>query len=397
MIWRWDQGRAAYFTYSNIQSISKVLVNYNGANMSAVDSAFRNDLMAETGLPFAPSRYTIKRNYKRVFECSMLASFVGNRLIASDICRAIAANHPVMATVDGYLYEVAKRFRYPYPAFDNYSVVKQICFPFLAMLKLLLSRAIEANSIDQTLTLEDVGSYLIANNVNGLEDIDFYMSLSGKSFSFESHSSSDQKRQVREMMSFIGQHSFLRYANSNLYISGIDIASCKQIFQSLQPYNTTIFSSNPVDDFIKLTAFTSAATPYISGMSESDEMLESFEVEEGKKVFVSHFKIERDSRLRKRFLEVHPSPVCDICERNMHVIYPWTENMLEIHHVKPLSSFQSDEHTTSIDDVVGLCPSCHRAVHIFYREYLRSKNISDFSTDEDALTAYRSAKEGVTK
>ena len=68
MIWRWDQGRASYFTFSNIQNISRVLVRYNGALMQTVDSSFRDDLMNETGLPFAPSHYTIKRNYKRVFE-----------------------------------------------------------------------------------------------------------------------------------------------------------------------------------------------------------------------------------------------------------------------------------------------------------------------------------------
>lgn len=60
MIWRWDQGRTAYFTYESIWKIAPVLLNYNGANMRLVDSSFRDKLVEKTGLPFAPQHYTIK-------------------------------------------------------------------------------------------------------------------------------------------------------------------------------------------------------------------------------------------------------------------------------------------------------------------------------------------------
>lgn len=90
MIWRWDQGRSSYFHYNNILKVAAVLLEFNGADMEISDAVFREQLLAKTGLPFAPGRYTVKRNYKRVFECSMLATYIGNRLVISDIGRAIA-------------------------------------------------------------------------------------------------------------------------------------------------------------------------------------------------------------------------------------------------------------------------------------------------------------------
>lgn len=106
MLWRWDQGRSNYFQFDSIMKIAPVLLQYNGADMRLVDSQFRKDIMEATGLPFAPSTYSIKRNYKRVFECMMLASYIGQRLIVSEIGRSIANKDPYLTNVDGYLYEI---------------------------------------------------------------------------------------------------------------------------------------------------------------------------------------------------------------------------------------------------------------------------------------------------
>lgn len=233
MIWRWDQGRTTYFDYGKIVKIASVLLEFNGADMQAVDSAFRDRLTAVTELPFAPPSYTVKRNYKRVFECAMLATYIGNRLIISDIGRALAEGDSRFNTADKYLFEVGRRFRYPYPAFNNYSDVKSTCFPFLSILKLLFARALRDGNPNAIISLEDIGGCLIANNVTGLEDLDFYWDISAKSFSFDSYSSNDQKRQVREMMSFVGQYSFLIYRNSTLQLTGISLDEIEGAFENL--------------------------------------------------------------------------------------------------------------------------------------------------------------------
>ena len=82
----------------------------------------------------------------------------------------------------------------------------------------------------------------------------------------------------------------------------------------------------------------------------------------------------------------------------MTIVYPWTENMLEVHHLLPLSSFDDEykeNHTTSIEDVVGLCPSCHRAIHIYYKKYLVEEEKNDFESPEEAKLVYSSAKSEV--
>lgn len=400
MIWRWDQGRTIYFNFEAIENTAHVLLTYNGANMQTVDSAFRDDLVKSTNLPFAPQRYTIKRNYKRVFECSMLATYINNRLIISDLGRAIANGDSRVSSPDGYLFELERRFRYPFPAFNNYLEVKGVCFPFFAMLKLLLARAIRESNTQAKIDLDMIGSYLIANNVSGLEDLDFYCNISAKPFTFDSYSTSDQKRQVREMMSFIGQHSYLAYSNSELSLSGLSLDECKTMFEHLRPFETDVTSHNPVDDFLKLTAFSSKVEVLPQWEQEDAETLEKFSVQEGKKVFSSHFSRERNPALRRKYIKKHPDPICDICGRNMRIIYPWTENILEIHHLLPLSSFDGEDitnHGTSLNDVVGICPSCHRAVHLFYKKYLEVNKLSDFTSDTEAREAYFTAKSEVKK
>ena len=396
MIWRWDQGRTTYFNFSAICKIAKVLARYNGADMQVVDSGFRDELMHETGLPFAPQHYTVKRNYKRVFQCQLLATYIGNRLFVSDIGRAIANQDPGVSTADGYLYEVMRRFRYPFPAFQNYSDARNVCYPFFAILKLLFAKALRTGNTQVSITLDEIGAHLIANSVSGLEDLDFYWELSPREYSFDTYSSSDQRRQVREMMSFVGQTSFLMYTDSKLTLIGKGLEEYEDAFNSLVPYSDEVNAHNAVDDFLKITAYSSDDSKIIPGVNEDDAALQHFEVEEGKLIFVSHFSRERDSALRKEFIKLHPDPVCEICKRNMRVMYPWTENMLEIHHLCPLVSFSGDdEHTTTVDEVVGICPSCHRAVHLYYKRYLQEKQRTDFESTEEASEVYNQAKSEV--
>ena len=122
--------------------------------------------------------------------------------------------------------------------------------------------------------------------------------------------------------------------------------------------------------------------------------MENFSTVEGKKVFKGHFTYERSPKLRKEYIKVNPCPICSVCGRDMHIVYPWTENMLEVHHVCPLSSHDGSEgHETKMEDVVGVCPSCHRAIHLYYKQYLIKNKQSDFMSKDEAKTVYLEAKE----
>ena len=398
MIWRWDQGRTQYFSIDSIQRIAKVLSRYNGANVSDINSTFRNDLMANTSLPFAPQNYTIKRNYKRVFECSLLATFLNNRLIVSDICLALAKDDPYLNDANGFLHEVATRFRYPFPAFNNYSDVRGVYFPFLAMQKMILARFLAGHpNAPVRLSLDEVGGYLIANSVTGLENLDFYKTLKPKAFSFDAYSSNDQQRQVREMMAFIGQQSWLVYNNSCLILQGIDENDALLLFESLSPFPSAIdvTSASAVDDYVKITRY-GGAPQWVVSNEESEEAIANFSFSEGKKVFTQHLKRERNSSVRKMFINAHPDPVCDFCGKNLQHLYPWTNNMLEIHHIWPLSASDSQRQTV-LEDLVGVCPSCHRAIHLFYKKYLTLSSRTDFLDKQDAINAYNEARCSMNK
>ena len=393
MIWRWDQGRSGYFRVDTIVSMAKVLAQYDGRDIRDRDNSFRADLMQATGQPFAPDRYTIKRNYKRVFECALLATCNGDILVASDICKALANDDTFFNTSEDYLLEFERRFRYPFPAFQNYDDFVGRCYPFLAILKLLIARGLNNPTSQPSLSIEEIGRYLIANNVSGTEPIEFYKELAPREFSFTDEGGEDHLRQVREMLKFISQHNYLSYTGGSLIMPILSEEQLMHLSATLAPFDSSQPAANEIEDFIQITRLTS---PERAVVIEDVPSLEDFQIVEGTRVFQNHFSRERSAKLRKKFIERNPEPVCDICGNNMKEVYPWTDFMLDVHHITPLSSsFEEGHGITTASDVVGLCPSCHRAVHVYYKNYLSRNSKSDFDSKEEARAVYYQAKESM--
>ena len=161
-MWRWDQGRLLYFQFDVLKEIAKVLVKFDNADVAQCESIFRNALVNDTGMPFLPTHYTIKRNYSRVFQCSFLANFIGTKLIVTDICRDLANEDGAQKSVDDYLFNYIPRFRFPFPAFDNYNATEQRIYPFCAIIKFLLSRAERGD--EAKVSLDDIFYYISSNN-----------------------------------------------------------------------------------------------------------------------------------------------------------------------------------------------------------------------------------------
>ena len=116
---------------------------------------------------------------------------------------------------------------------------------------------------------------------------------------------------------------------------------------------------------------------------------------EGKRVRVEHVRTERSPRLRKMFFASIPEPyLCDMCGLNPKQRYPWTENILEIHHILPLTSpLAITLQGTSLDDVVGVCPNCHKSIHAYYKAWLNTRLQEDFHSKREATAVYLEAKE----
>ena len=86
---------------------------------------------------------------------------------------------------------------------------------------------------------------------------------------------------------------------------------------------------------------------------------------EGAQVLVTHTQRERDARLveraKKRFRKAHGRLFCEACGFDFQVKYgSLGKDFIEAHHVTPLTE---GPRTTRPDDLLMLCPNCHRMVH----------------------------------
>lgn len=392
--WRWDQGRVLYFQYDVLKEIARVLVRFNGKNVNdnEIAATFKEALQADTGMPFLPENYKVNRNYSRVFQCSMLATTKDKGiLIVTDICRQLAADISLFDSADDYLFEILNRFRFPYPAFQDYNNNDERVYPFCAILKYLIAQKLMGN--EASMTLEDICHYIIGNDCNGLEDIEHYKSLPRTSYM----ASGDCLRQLREMTVFISQLSFLKIFNRRIFL---DVVSCEEALAILQDLIKPVRREalgDKIEEFLSITKLNrNIVIP--TNIRTSDIKLptaDSADIEfiEGKRRRVHHLKIERSPMLRRVYISLHPEPICDACKIHIKEKYPWVDYMLDLHHLLPLASVvrTTIEKGTTLTDMVGLCPSCHRAIHSYYSKWLKSNNREDFESKKEAMQVYLDA------
>lgn len=380
MRWRWDQGRLTYFQFENICAIAKVLKSLDGLALDTKDDLLRQPLEMNTGLPFSPSHYKVWRNYARVFQCSMLATKFENRLIITELFQNLAGKNPF--SPDEYLNFVFSHFQYPYPAFEEYSKEKEPIFPFIAILKFLIAHKENAASLD------DVFSYVIGNDCTGLEELSHYKNLRATS----RLPIGDEERQVREMLVFMGQASYIRWFDKKLYIDTNDFDT---VLSATIPFLSAERENEPNKEFLRLASLRSYAQIKNLDIKLRDRAVSEFAVTEGRKAFDSHQKIERSPLLRKRYFKINPVYICDVCGLHPVEKYPWLtdSNILELHHILPLSAtLNTNGTTTTLDDLKPLCPTCHRSIHIFYKIKLTEWDIPDFSSKKMARDVYELAK-----
>ena len=393
--WRWDQGRILYFQYDVLKEIARVLVKYDGMNINdnQIAQNLKADLISSSGLPFLPEIYKINRNYSRVFQCALLSTTKGKgELVVSDICKELAYENSAYASADDYLFEVINHFRFPFPAFQEYSVSDERIYPFCAIIKFLISKKL--NGKEASLSIDDIGRYIIGNQCTGLEDVEYYKNLQPTSYELKG----DSLRQVREMVVFIGQLSFLKIYDRKVYLDVIGIDDANILLDQLLAPVIKDPLSDKVEEFICITSLpkiiTSSNKPIKTSSSISLPTADISDIEfaEGKRKRVHHLRIERSPMLRRLYIKLHPEPICDACKENIKERYPWTDYMLDLHHLLPLSSvIRTLESGTSITDMVGLCPSCHRAIHSYYSKWLKANSVDDFRSKKEAMEVYLAA------
>lgn len=82
-----------------------------------------------------------------------------------------------------------------------------------------------------------------------------------------------------------------------------------------------------------------------------------------------------------------------MCAFDTQKRYPWAAGLLELHRVLPLASAPALSTVgTSLTDLVALCPTYHRNVHVCYRQWLTAHKRTDFAAKAEAIAVYMEAK-----
>ncbi len=383
--WRFDQGRLDYFQFDEVKRIARALASMDGIDKPALpDDFLRKSLSTYSSRPFAPDTYTVWRNYKRTFGCLLLATEIAGKIICTDVCKTLAKTTE-QVDVDDYLAHVAKRFYYPSPIFEGYSHLGQQVFPIVAIIKLLLSEYLFKGKA--YVSIDEIGQYLLANNVTGLEPLDYYAKL-------ELASISRDLRQTRELVRFISQFSFLKWDTPNLYLEVTSKSEALQIETLLSPH---LCIRNPDAGAELLNLGSNFNETALGNLTISQVNAVDAEFTEGNKIRVTHLRSERSAKLKEFYFSNTKNPrVCDMCAMDTVRKYPWSDRLVELHHLLPLSSpVRVATNATSIRDVVGLCPSCHRATHKYYSKWLKLNGTDDFQNHEEARRVYGEAKREV--
>jgi 5-methylcytosine-specific restriction protein A len=71
---------------------------------------------------------------------------------------------------------------------------------------------------------------------------------------------------------------------------------------------------------------------------------------------------ERNPRNRLLCLRIH-GKTCKVCSLQPDVVYGTAGDIIEVHHLEPVSMIAAPKPYDPETDLVPLCPNCHRAVH----------------------------------
>jgi len=105
-----------------------------------------------------------------------------------------------------------------------------------------------------------------------------------------------------------------------------------------------------------------------------DEIVEEFQsfdeeqiFPEGKAKYALHTRKERNKKLvalkKKLAFDNNPLLPCEICETSLKEKYGDTgEKVIEAHHLFPISQL-TEETEMKLDDLILVCPNCHRMIH----------------------------------
>ena len=389
-MWGWEQGRMAYFQYDVLRAVSQFALDHDLRNTAP--EIIRNN----TGLEFPPRDYTPWRNYARSFKLCLIVSEEDDRAVPTDVAAILA--RPGAVTCDEYLHFLAEATTDPSPALSNWNNRGLLRHPLCFSLKYILAKIAVLG--DHATTINEIVGAYVESAFDGDEDETDVVNLLHNQSNYVSTArqlSQDRLRQSRESIKFLCQISYLHSTGSQV-IGSLSQVDAADIFRDITPIQgphsldgneeirriARLFRDGSTHDFFDYQT-TTISNELDSGFAE------------GSKVKKSHMVIERNSQLRTRYFRSNPTAVCDACRMNTHKQYPWTDKVLDVHHVLPLSSGTrvDSKSGTLLEDLIAVCPTCHRAIHRYYEDYLRRERKRDFSGRAESVLVYRSARDEI--
>ena len=382
-MWHWDQGRLDYFQFDELRKIAKFAV---ANDLRTADRAHLADVV---GLPFLPisQRYRPWRNYSRIFQLAMIAvpSNDTDRSELTEIGKLLAKDGQI--TTDEYLYFLAQATTDPSPALRDWNHDSSHRYPLLFALRFMLARA------TQDVFVTSIANIIATYETSGLRGDEDQTEFLGIINGFTIRRSNTEVRQAAESLKVMAQLSYLSATKDDITIS-LASEDAEKLFGDLKPISGTR-DPDGGSEILRISALFPHAIADLdfdySATALSD--IEEAGFSEGGRVRRAHLTIERNGKIRSAFFDANPSTICDFCGIDTARKYPWTPRVLDIHHLLPLcSGARTSKNGTLLEDLVANCPTCHRAVHRYYDDWLSDSGHHDFADAEEARRVYCDAK-----
>ena len=384
-MWHWDQGRLEYFQFDALRQIASYVV-YNDFK-----HADRNILSAETGLIFAPLNYTPWRNYSRVLKLMLLVSEEND--VAKPTPVAFLLSNAGAVTCDEYLHFLLCAFTEPSPALADWRPNAVFRYPLLFAIKYLLAKTAITDAPVASLD-EILGAYVDSNFIGG-EGQERFISIINSTKNYDEigrRIPNELRRQAKESLKVISQISYLNIHSDKIIVS-LNPVDAHAIFDDLVPISGPRSTERNAEIRRLASLFKGGSTLDFDYPNTIIETVVESGFREGNKIRKTHITIERNSGLRRQYFIFNSTPICDICLLNTNKTYPWVERVLDIHHLLTLcSGTRVEGQNTTMNDLVPICPNCHRAVHRYYDIWLERNNRKDFVSGHEAKNVYQEIK-----
>ena len=392
-MWDWEQGRMSYFQYDEIRTVARFIMNNDFRNTPPTT------IRAETGLTFPPSHYTPWRNYARTYRLCLLVSIRDGVAIPTAVSNILATDGAT--TCDEYIHFLAEATTFPSPALEKWSHTAEMKRPLAFTLKYILAKI--ALEIGHVVNISEIIGAFVSSDFDGTESVQQFVNLMNRGEDYQDAARAlrnrSQYRQARESIKFLCQLSYL-HSFRNEIIATLNPSDAADIFEAIEPTAGTPLADRDAEIQRIARYFRDGSVHDIFDYPNtviSDASISGFI--EGSRVKRSHTVIERNSRLRTLFFQMHPTAICEACGMDTHLKYPWTERILDMHHLLPLASGTRVDSKlgTLLEDLRAVCPTCHRSIHRYYDIFLKEHGRADFRDKGEALSIYNQAQASIVK